>query len=423
MLSKLHARVKTDHRAGDDIRAVPSARATARPTLRRMEHVDVLIVGGGAAGCAAALAAASAGARTVLLRHTGGATALARGGWSGTAPDGVAGALAAAGLRLEAVRGRLPHPDGRLIPYGSAPSSHARAALGPDGGRTMVCGIAGLAGFRPRALTALWSHAAGLDGSALVPVALTLPATPAAGWSPVSLAACIQREPALLGRALADAARRHGADRAIVPAVVGLESHEVTLESVTEAAAVVVGEALGTAPSIPGWRLDRALVAAVRAAGAGVVHARVTGSTSEDGKVRLDALRQDGTALSVSASAVILATGRYIGGGVAADPDFTIGALGIPLSVRHVARSFTGADESLALTDPVRLEPQAILGVGVATDPDGMIVADGQAQAGIFAAGSVRAGVQTAALGLGDAAADGWQAGAAAAARALAGTA
>lgn len=389
-----------------------------------MEHVDVIVVGGGAAGCAAALAATAAGARTMLLRTAPGATALAAGGWAGSVPAGMTAALAGAGLQLDTVDGPLPHPDGRVMPVALAPSSHARAALGPDTGRTLICGIAGLAGFRPRALAALWTHAAGLDDEVLAPAAVTLPATPAAGWSAPSLAAFIQREPALLGRAVAEVARRHGAERAIVPAVVGLDAHGATLDAVTREAGVVVAEALGTAPSVPGWRLDRALLAAVRAAGAGVAVARVTGhARTTAGRIRVDATGPAGAAVALETGALVLATGRYIGGGVSADPDFTDSALGMALVVRHVSRTFTGADESLALTDPVRLEPQAILGAGVATDAAGMVLDGTDVQAGIFAAGSVRKAVETAAVGLGDVATDGWQAGTAAAALALNGTA
>ena len=65
------------------------------------------------------------------------------------------------------------------------------------------------------------------------------------------------------------------------------------------------------------------------------------------------------------------------------------------------------------LTDPVRTEPQAVLATGVRTDDDGRpLTAAGDVHAvNVFTAGSVRAGTETAALGLAQAARDGHDAG------------
>jgi anaerobic glycerol-3-phosphate dehydrogenase len=385
-----------------------------------MERCDVLVIGGGIAGAAAALSAAAAGARTVLLRAGPGATALCAGAWIGAPPDGLALALEAAGLPLDLRGAALPHPDGRLVASTAAPSSHVRAAIDSAPPVTLVCGIAGLAGFRPRSLATLWADAAGAPADALIPAEVELAGTPAAGWSPVSLAAALDRDPALLGEPLARATRGHGAVRAIVPAVLGLHDHARTAAAIAEAG-VEAGEALGSRPSIPGWRLDRALLRALEDAGVRVLHGRVTDRLVRDGRVeRVDAALANGDRAQLPCAGLVLATGRFIGGGVSTQPQFTDTVLGIPLFVERAARTFTEPNESLALTDPVRLEPQPLLAVGLRTGDDGLVLDAGNLLVNAYAAGSIRAGAETAVLGLGQAADEGWAAGAAAAATAAA---
>jgi glycerol-3-phosphate dehydrogenase subunit B len=393
-----------------------------------MEHIDVLVVGGGAAGTAAALAATAAGARTTLLRAGPGATALAAGGWIGAPPAGLLGALAAAGLPLQLLQAGLPHPDGRVIPCDAAPASHASARVtaaelgsaAPES-RALVCGIAGLAAFRASSLAVLWTEASGSAAHMLVPTVIEVAGTPAAGWSPVALAAALERDPALLSHPLARAVRAHGASRVILPAVLGLEEHARTAEAVAADTGVEVGEALATAPSLPGWRLDRALLRALEHAGIRLLHGRVSDHTVAGGRVERVVVRQpDGDNVRLAIGALVLATGRFIGGGVVTEPRLADSVLGLPLSIERAARSFTDPSESLALTDPVRLEPQPLLEAGLRTDELGAVLAPpGSEQTGnVFAAGSVRHGLATAALGLGHAARDGWAAGAHAAAAA-----
>jgi hypothetical protein len=103
--------------------------------------------------------------------------------------------LAEAGLPLQECVAPLPHPDGRLLMYEVVPVAQASAALPPDADNVLVCGVAGLPTFRAAALAALWTEAAGLRDGALRSVVLTVPDTPPAGWSTLSLAAHIERDP------------------------------------------------------------------------------------------------------------------------------------------------------------------------------------------------------------------------------------
>ncbi|HSJ23220.1 MAG TPA: FAD-binding protein [Longimicrobiales bacterium] len=391
-----------------------------------MERVHVVIAGGGIAGVTAALAAAAAGARTVLVRTGPGATALATGAWTGTPPGPLRSALASGGLTLEPAPVPLPHPDGRLVPADVAPSSQVTAGAAVAGARTrrvLICGITGLPWFRPRALARLWAAArdAGTTGDPAAPgetgnsgfatAMVTVPGTPAAGWAPAALAALLDRDPDALADGLHRAAADAGASHAILPAVVGLDRH-AEVRAALESDGVVVGEALGVAPSLPGWRLDRALMRALADAGVETLHGRARAGF--DGGPIVHVSGSAGTT-TVRAAAVILATGRFVGGGIAADPHLRDPVADLPVRAESAGRSFRDASESLALTVPDRRARQPLLEAGIAADPD--------PESGLFIAGDVRRAGGPEPTGLGHAATDGWRVGSEAGRRALEGTA
>jgi glycerol-3-phosphate dehydrogenase subunit B len=379
---------------------------------------DVLVIGGGIAGAAAAVAAAQQGARVLCVRAGPGASALCLGGWRGSAPAAFTTALARAGLALEQLRCTLPRPDGAVLDADAAPRSHMRAALSSRDERTLVCSIEGLPGFHAPALAALWADAAGLPAGSFASAALSLTGTPAAGWSPVALAALLEREPLRVAEPLAAVAQAHGAARAIVPAILGLEAHVAVHARIEAEARVPVGEALGAAPSLPGWRLDVALRAALAQAGVEVIGARVTGRQARTHRIESVSLNGDGGARTIHAASVVLATGKFIGGGVAADPHFVENALGCDVALQRFDRRFDDASWSLLLTADARADSQPLLEIGVRTDAEARPLSDtgDVLYSNVFVAGSVRAGASAALLGLGHAATDGWNAGTRAAA-------
>jgi glycerol-3-phosphate dehydrogenase subunit B len=378
-----------------------------------MRTTDVLVLGGGIAGAAAALSAAAAGARAVLVRSGPGATAVCAGGWVGRPPEQLQDMLAEAGLPLQECVSPLPHPDGRLLMYEAAPAAQALAALPPGADNVLVCGIAGLPTFRSAALAALWTEAAGLRDGALASAVLTVADTPPAGWSTLSLAAHIERDPERMTAGLAGLVAERGAARVILPAVLGIDDHTRVLELVTAAAGVPVGEALGSAPSLPGWRIDRALLRALERAGVEVVTGLITEHVARDGMVQQVTVADPQTANTICASAVVLATGKFLGGGISAHARFIDTALSTELSVERAGHSYTDAADSLALTDAVWSGPQPLLTVGVRANGESHPVTESGAVIfrNVVVAGSVRAGTETASLGLGNAARDGWDAG------------
>jgi len=374
---------------------------------------DLLVLGGGIAGAAAALAAARRGRRVAVVRGGPGATALSAGAWRGPLPVEVGEALAEGGVPHERPAGALPHPRGELVPADHAAPAQCRAV--PVEG-ALVCGIVGLPGFDAAALARLWGEAAGVRLEAAVVAAGS--GTPAAGWSPVALAAALDRDPSPLADALAEAVRVSGATRVIVPAVAGLERSAAVLAALGEAAGVPVGEALGVPPSLPGWRLDRALLAGLATAGVEVVQGRVVEREVEGRRVVAVGVRPtrgDAEALRLEAAAYVLATGKYLGGGIVVEGTIREAALGCPVRVDHVGPPVEAFD-ALALTHADRSLPQPLLRAGVETDAQGRPV-DGRGDVvyeNVYVAGTVRAGRSGSEPGLGAAAKEGVRAGEAA---------
>jgi anaerobic glycerol-3-phosphate dehydrogenase len=392
-----------------------------------VDTFDVVVIGGGAAGAAAALSAARAGARAALVRRGPGAAALTGGGWHGAPPQELRAALTAAGHELIDCDAPLPHPDGSLISCAVAPVSSAQASLDANAHDVLVCGVAGLPSFRASALAALWADAAGARNESIGAATITIDATPPAGWSAVALAALLDREPERLVRPLAALVRDRGAARVIVPAVLGLAGHARVLAAVMDGTGVSAGEALGVAPSVPGWRLDRALMNAVTGAGVIVIGGRVVRGLIDGSAVRSVSVAGAGGRsverehlTQIAGECFVLATGKYIAGGITADIEFEEPALGCDVALERFARTIDDPGAALVLTDPERSEPQPVLSAGVRVSGDGrpLTPADDVFLSNVFVAGSVRAGTETATLGLGAAAHDGWEAGARAAAHA-----
>jgi anaerobic glycerol-3-phosphate dehydrogenase len=374
----------------------PLPRAFSAAYLAAMQHVDVLVIGGGAAGFSAAMAARAAGVSVAVVRAGPGATALAGGGWSGTPPAAVRAALAAAGLELQPLSAPLPHPDGRVLHHDWAPAAHAAAALA-GAEPTLVCGIAGLGGFNAHALVQLWSGAAALRPGLLAAACIELPGTPRAGWMTTSLAAMLERDAGILLEPARAAAAAAGCARAIVPAVAGLTRSVI----VQDDGGIAIGEALGTAPSVPGWRLDTAIRAALERAAVPVAAGRARLSLATDGWTARVTSGAD-TARTFAARSVVLATGGFVGGGLAGDPLLVELAAELPVHVAAAGREFRSAIDCIALTTADAAAAQPLLRAGVRQE---------DAPPGLFVAGAVRAGTDSASLGLGTAALEGWSAG------------
>ncbi|HEY0304040.1 MAG TPA: FAD-binding protein [Longimicrobiales bacterium] len=356
---------------------------------------DVAVVGCGIAGVSAALASRARGARVCLVRAAPGATALASGAWRGPLRPELRHALTAAGFPLESTRGPLTHERGHTVHADFASASHTGATADAD----TVIGIAGLPHFNAQTLARIWNEDAPMRAHTI-----ELAATPAAGWSAPSLAAHIERDPAILIERLRAAEVR---GKVIFPAVLGLERVADVLGAL-EKAGIHGAEALAATPSIPGWRLQEALDRVLAQAAVTIAPGRATLKTARGKRVEQIAVGGE----TIEARSFVLATGKYLGGGIIAEESFRESVLDLPVWLEQLGDVFTSPD-ALPLTDPVRTAEQPLMYAGVHADDEQRPVdrVHDVVYDNVFVAGTVRAGWGTADRGLGDSAEDGWRAG------------
>jgi glycerol-3-phosphate dehydrogenase subunit B len=327
---------------------------------------DTIVIGGGAAGVAAALSAARAGENTALVRAAPGATALSSGAWIGPLDDMIARALGSAGLPYVRASQRLPHPFGDLRVADFAAASHAFTGPIDD---AVLCGIDGFNAFSMPSLSRMYATSAQRP---LPHVIAVMPGTPRAGWSPVSLAAAIERDPLMLADALRPLIPA-SASFALLPAVLGIEQHAATRAAIAERIGIPVFEMLGAPPSIPGWRLDIAFMRALRTAGVQVVTGIVHGCDAHDRIAQRIHVSVNGAPRTLNADRFVLASGKFLGGGVATvsisarEQALVETSLGLPVWIEHLDKVFENA-ESLTLTSRVRTYDQPLLRAGVHTN-------------------------------------------------------
>jgi glycerol-3-phosphate dehydrogenase subunit B len=370
-------------------------------------EADVLVLGGGMAGAIAALAAREAGARTVLVRRASGATALSSGAIS-VAPDRQAppdapfavwaGPLEAA-RRVAATRPDHPYAVAGVARLGEALDLASRELAGlvtprldrprllvsPLGGvvaaalcqRSMAAGdllalpgtlgVAGLRGhlaFDAALVAAGLARLRGRGGPEARGFSVELPRLVRGEARPHELALAL--EPPGAAEAAGEALReRLPADVSVVllPPVLGIDPAARVAERISAAAGVPVAETLSDVPSVPGLRLQRALEARLAAAGVEVLTAPVAEA------------RRPGEALragerEVRAPAWVLATGRFVGGGIARRGVLVEAALGLPVQAAEgrEAGVHLAARPAAALTVRDRLAPQPLLSAGLRVD-------------------------------------------------------
>jgi glycerol-3-phosphate dehydrogenase subunit B len=421
-------------------------------------EADVLVVGGGMAGAVAALAAREAGARVVLVRRSPGATALSSGA-VGVAPGAAGRDAPLAALRgpVEAAQAHaLRHPDHPYAVVGAAlgalPEALAFAARAlpllvpaldrprvlatPLGGAAAaalcqrsqasgdllaargpvaVCGFRGHLAFDAGLVAAGLARTARRGGPEAFAVEVDLPFDDPAA-RPHELARGLDAPGAAerLGEAVGAALRGRGAGVALMAPVLGLDGAARAAERVAAAAGLAVAETLSDVPSVPGLRLQAALEAALRAGGVEVVTGALAGPAIPGALVEV-------AGRVIRARAWVLASGRYVGGGLARRGTLREPALG--LAVQAAEGREAGVHLALrpaaSLTVRDRRAPQPLLSAGLRVDARLRPLDDGgrPVHPRLLAAGAVVGGHEQATdgTGLGVAILTGWLAGRAAA--------
>jgi glycerol-3-phosphate dehydrogenase subunit B len=377
-------------------------------TLRRVD-VDVLVLGGGMAGAIAALAARDLGATVALLRRAPGATALSSGA-IGVAPDlGAAQgeplawrrgpveaarrlaaqhadhpyAVVGAGLaRLAEALGftaralpllapPLDRPRFLATPYGTAVGAAlcqrsmeagdllaARAPL-------VVAGFRGHVAFDAALVAAGLARYAARGGPDVAAVEVDLPFDlPAA--RPHELARALEAPGAAeaLGHRL-HAVLPAATGAVLLPPVLGLEPAARVADRIAAAAGVPVAETLSDVPSVPGLRLQRALDEALRGRGVEVLTGAADGAPGPGGELQADDA-------AIRAPTWVVATGRFVGGGVVRRGGLAEPALGLPVQAAEgrEAGVHLALRPAASLTFRDRRAPQPLLSAGVRVDAE-----------------------------------------------------
>lgn len=354
--------------------------------------MSVLVVGAGLAGAAAGLALAEAGVEVVQVAAGPGATALSAGTLdvAGASPgiatlpwrDALRGSPLLPRERLALHRRGAPsHPYAQLFGAGeehSLPEREIEAGVarlaawlaplglvleGGLGANRLLPTVAGtlrvadfafapaaradlleasdvavvdapaLEAWDARALARTLAHEIDALGLTKLPVSVVHPALPAGLFAQPSPARVAARLDASEARAaLANALTGFGAEGRVLlfPPVLGIERCAELVAALEAASGSRVAEALSFPPfALAGFRLQRALDAALAAAGVRRVHARVQRLAAAGDALELT-LAEAGERLV--ADAVVLATGRFVGGGlVAGSETVSETLLGLPL--------------------------------------------------------------------------------------------
>ena len=340
------------------------------------------------AGSAAALAARANGATVTVLTKGPGATAFCGGAvWGEGSP--ASAALSASGLFQPVARGAwLCSVRGELQRAGAALPAQAYGAVRP-GHRVAVVGFRGAPQLSDASWAAAGLQAAGVEATA-VELALDL-TTCEVRRSPFAWARDLDNPPALARLASAINRLDQSFDLILLPPFIGFEGP--ALEQLRSASGRALGELLATVPSVPGLRLSRALEARVRGAGCDVQVGEVIALHA--GEARLS------TGGAIAFDQAVLASGRFLGGGLRRAGALVEPLLGLPLFVGDCG-------EGVAANAGARVDPNVMVQslVGQRAGDDAPIFrlgvrvdasfrpfdADGQPVAWARAVGSILAG-------------------------------
>jgi glycerol-3-phosphate dehydrogenase subunit B len=153
---------------------------------------------------------------------------------------------------------------------------------------------------------------------------------------------------------------------ALLPPVLGLDPAARVAERVASTAGVPVAETLSDVPSVPGIRLQRALEDRLRDAGVVTVTAEIAAGWSVPGEL------VDAGGTKVRAGAWVLATGRFVGGGIARRGTLVEPALRLPVQATEgrEAGVHLAVRPASSLTVRDRRSPQPLLSAGVRIDEE-----------------------------------------------------
>ncbi|HUT52488.1 MAG TPA: FAD-binding protein [bacterium] len=366
-----------------------------------MAAKKVCVIGSGLAGMAAAASARRAGADVVVLQKGAAATAFSSGALDvcadPCAPHGLPAEVsndtarniarliqqcplhpyailaAGSGRPEEKVLALVKDAVSLLFPAGGLVELDGDAAAGrpcfttlgtvkftsffptyaarpgaPGMERPAALGIRGHADFEPRTWAKVAAENAGRLGLALEARAAWLELGPDCERGSPELAAAIARDPEAFLAAVKDAAAGiKGATALILAPVLPARGRGDLLRRMAESLAMPVYEPLSLPPSVPGLRLMEHLGQRAQALGIETIRSEVTGY--EAGGDELKALLIKDGPSRVEADAFVLASGKFLGGGIVKDRAFSERIFNLPVFVEGRAPGEVFIEKVLAL--------------------------------------------------------------------------
>lgn len=137
--------------------------------------------------------------------------------------------------------------------------------------------------------------------------------------------------------------QEHRPTHVALPPVMGIKGSAQILSRLYELTGVRCFETLALPPSVPGLRLQNAIDRYLQE-GCRVITGRVSGVTRGDGTVKALQCTHEGKTATVEVKRVILATGKYIGGGLTKEAAFEEPLFDLPLFLgdRPIKKVFVG---------------------------------------------------------------------------------
>lgn len=386
--------------------------------------IHITIVGSGIAAIAAAISAESKGADITIIRGRPGATALSSGSWDIAGFPGRFSALpwseypppseclkemirrdlrhpysllaqnpgvTSPGPFLEETIGRLSsvlnlrlkgslaknqfllHPLGGIKATAFAPQAHSHGNfLEMKEARLLIVGFRGLPQFSAdpigRFLKTILGKAGGGAVSDIRATEIFLRGLPDE-ISPIGLAGRLDDDAMIesLHHVLVDEAEKGRTTHIALPPVIGIRKTDHILARLRETTGLIWFEALGLPPSLPGLRLQQAIdrfLDGPHATRWRVVEGEACGGTIQNRRVLSLRTGTNGKEEEIAVDRLVLATGRYIGGGIVKEKSFREPVLNLPLSSEG---SLVG-DSAGRLTSEKFLEDHPLFSVGVRTN-------------------------------------------------------
>lgn len=409
-------------------------------------NCDVLIIGGGLAGATAALAARERGARTALIDHAPGATAMHSGmfdidvsparlqqldapenpgisenihetiranphhPWAALPrpADAVRDAVRFVTLALYDVGLNLSGGQGyMLLSNNLGTLRRARLSLASMAGgdvsamaraRLLVAAPAGLDSFHaPHAAASIKALADSVDPDYIREsrgATIDIPLGRAtANLSPFTFAAWMDRINFMNAwiDSVAALVEKHKPTHVAFPAILGVNETDEIIKITNRRLGVSCFELASAPPSVPGMRLSNALARTLKKARIRVISGRATGFTVKKDRIAAITVHAPHEEINVTAAAVALATGKFLSGGLSRDERLQENLFDLPVYYKGKAAADTFMYD---LATPKIHDPQPIFSCGLRTDA-AMKPVDESGRAvwpNLFAAGSILAG-------------------------------